>query len=113
MSKIYHSSPRKSIKLRAFPVGITSQVIVYKVYYPLLETSDQNSVPSTRSGSEPPCRLAQPHAPAEIESLHDVVVLQFVDGTGGDDDLAVDYDVTAIGDADRLVEVLFGHQHGQ
>ncbi len=31
----------------------------------------------------------------------------------GDHDLAMDDDVAAIGDPDRLIEVLLRHQHGQ
>src|SRR6266581_782180 len=53
------------------------------------------------------------HDPAEIEPLDDVVAFQFVDRCGRDDDLAMDDDVAAIGDPDRLVEVLLRHQHGE
>src|SRR5258705_13559286 len=51
--------------------------------------------------------------PAEIEPLDDVVASQFVDRAGRDDDLAMDNDVTAIGDADRLIEVLLRHEHSE
>src|SRR5712671_5317703 len=51
--------------------------------------------------------------PAEIEPLDDIVASQFVDRIGRDDDFTMDDDVTAIGDPDRLVEVLLRHQHRQ
>jgi hypothetical protein len=50
--------------------------------------------------------------PAEIEPFDDVVAFQFVDRIGRDNDLAMDNDVTAISDADRLIEILFCHEHG-
>jgi hypothetical protein len=50
--------------------------------------------------------------PAEIEPLDDVVAFQFVDRIGRDDDFTMDDDVTAIRDPDRLIEVLFCHEHG-
>ena len=50
---------------------------------------------------------------AEIEPLDDVVAFQFVDRIGRDHDLAMDDDVAAIGDPDRLIEVLLRHQHRQ
>src|SRR3979409_1510541 len=60
-----------------------------------------------------PCTHSRSCDPAEIEPLDDVVASQFVDRTGRDDDLAMDDDVASIGDPDRLIEVLLGHQHGQ
>src|SRR4051794_25012746 len=50
---------------------------------------------------------------AKIQSLDDVVALQFVDRLRRHHDLAVHDDVAAAGDPYRLVEVLLGHQHGQ
>src|ERR1700731_1464852 len=50
---------------------------------------------------------------AEIEPLDDFVAFQFVARTGRDDDLAMDNDITAIRDPDRLIEVLLSHQHRQ
>src|SRR5467141_1742230 len=67
----------------------------------------------TRTCSAPETLSGQSCDPAEIEPLDDVVASQFVDRTGRDDDLAMDDDVAAIGDPDRLIEVLLGHQHGQ
>jgi hypothetical protein len=49
----------------------------------------------------------------EIEFAHELVVVELFGGAALEGDLAVDDDVAAVGDADRLVEVLFGHQHGQ
>src|ERR1700720_932326 len=63
------------------------------------------SAPETLSG--------QSCDPAEVEPLDDVVASQFVDRAGCNDDLAMDNDVTAIGDADRLIEVFLGHEHAQ
>src|SRR4029077_2725162 len=50
---------------------------------------------------------------AEIEPLDDIVRFQLVDRTGGHRDLAMDDDVAAVGDPDRLVEILFRHQPRQ
>ena len=50
---------------------------------------------------------------AEIEPLDDVVGFQFVDRARGDRDLAMDDDIAAVGDPDRLVEILLCHQHRQ
>jgi hypothetical protein len=49
----------------------------------------------------------------EIEFAHELVVVELFGGAALEGDLAVDDDVAAVGDADRLVEVLFGHQQGQ
>src|SRR5579871_1876352 len=82
--------------------------------------------PSTASGGRPAspaadsCRqpwwvkaLSSLHAPsrhtAEIKLLDDVVAAQLVD-VGRDHDLAVDDNIAAVGDAHRLIEILFGHQ---
>src|ERR1700682_3743449 len=63
------------------------------------------SAPETLSG--------QSCDPAEIEPLDDVVASQLVDRIRRNHDLAMDDDVTAAGDADRLIEVLLRHQHRQ
>src|SRR6516164_2890267 len=49
----------------------------------------------------------------EIEPLDDIVGLQFLDGSCRNRDLAMDDNISAVGNADRLVEVLFRHEHGQ
>src|SRR5579859_2073844 len=49
----------------------------------------------------------------EIKLLDQVVVVELVGGAAFERDLAVDDDVAAVGDADRLVEILLGHQHGE
>src|SRR5580700_7488494 len=49
----------------------------------------------------------------EIELAHELVVVEFFGRAAFEGDPAVDDDVAAVGDADRLVEVLLGHQHGQ
>src|SRR5689334_5653367 len=58
-------------------------------------------------------RLRLSRGAAQIEPLDDVVALQFVDRRRRDDDFAVDDDVAAAGNPDRLVEVLFSHENGQ
>src|SRR5205823_14282574 len=49
----------------------------------------------------------------EIEPLHQIVLLQLLARPTLELDAAVDDDVAAVGDADRLREVLLGHQHGE
>src|ERR1700720_1706866 len=49
----------------------------------------------------------------QIEFADELVVVELVGGAAFEGDLAVDDDVAAVGDADGLVEVLLGHQHGQ
>src|SRR4051794_17506852 len=50
---------------------------------------------------------------AEVVALDQRILLELGHGAALEHDLAVDDDVAAVGDADRLVEVLLGHQHGQ
>src|SRR5215470_18897619 len=54
-------------------------------------------------------RASQP----EIKLPDQLVVVELVGGTAFEGDLAVDDDVTAVGDAQRLWEVLLRHQHGE
>src|SRR6516165_7362153 len=49
----------------------------------------------------------------QIEFADQLVVVELVGGAALEGDLAVDDDIAAIGDADGLVEVLLGHQHGE
>src|ERR1051326_158100 len=60
-------------------------------------------------GGSSSARASQP----EIKLLDQVVVVELVGGAAFEGDLAVDDDVAAVGDADRLVEILLGHQHGE
>src|SRR5438874_10465055 len=48
----------------------------------------------------------------EIEFADQLVVVELVGAAALEGDLAVHDDIAAIGDADGLVEVLLGHQHG-
>src|SRR5216684_341937 len=49
----------------------------------------------------------------EVEFADQLVVVELVGGAAFEGDLAVDDDVAAIGDLDRLGEVLLGHEHAQ
>src|SRR5260370_37927776 len=49
----------------------------------------------------------------QIEFANELVVVELFGGAAFEGDLAVDDDITAVGDADGLVEVLLGHQHRQ
>src|SRR4030095_3818614 len=50
-------------------------------------------------------------AQAPIELLDQIVVVELVGGAALEGDLAVHDYITAVGDADRLSEILLGHQH--
>src|SRR5262245_29983982 len=49
----------------------------------------------------------------EVEALHQLVVAKRVGVLALEHDLAVHDDVAAVGDTDRLLEVLLRHQHGE
>src|SRR6185437_4139706 len=49
----------------------------------------------------------------QIKLLDQIVVIEFVGRAALERDLAVDDNVAAVGDADRLIKILLGHQHGQ
>src|SRR5579859_5431425 len=49
----------------------------------------------------------------QIKFLDQVVVVELVGGAAFEGDLAVDDDVAAVGEAQRLLEILLGHQHGE
>src|SRR5947207_5943432 len=49
----------------------------------------------------------------QVKLADELVVVELVGVAAFEGDLAVHDDVAAIGDADRLVEILFGHQDGQ
>src|SRR5580693_9286224 len=49
----------------------------------------------------------------EIELLDQIVVVEFVSRAAFEGDLAVNDDIAAVGNADRLGEVLLRHQHGE
>src|SRR5439155_25555039 len=49
----------------------------------------------------------------QVEFPHQLIVVELFGVAAFEGDLAVHDDIAAIGDAYRLVEVLFGHQHGQ
>src|SRR6516164_9632391 len=49
----------------------------------------------------------------QIEFPHQFVVVELLGRAALEGDLTVDDDIAAVGDADRLVEVLLGHQHGE
>src|SRR5262245_41567779 len=50
---------------------------------------------------------------AEIVVLHQRILLQLLHRAAVEHDLAMNHDVAAVGDADRLVEILLRHQDGQ
>src|SRR5262245_14455517 len=50
---------------------------------------------------------------AEIKLPDEVIVVELVGGLAFEGDLAVHDDVARIGDAQRLGEVLLGHEHGE
>src|SRR5262245_39127260 len=54
-----------------------------------------------------------PHSHPEIELADQVVVVELVGGAALEGDLAVHDDVAGIGDAQRLGEILLGHEHGE
>src|SRR5215831_7773497 len=62
------------------------------------------------SRPQPTCA---PRLQPEIKFPDQLVVVELVGGAAFEGDLAVDDDVTAVGDAQRLREVLLRHQHGE
>src|SRR5204863_10202369 len=72
-----------------------------------LPMPDLDLIKQGEQGERFPCSKPQ------IEFADELVVVELVGGAAFEGDLAVDDDVAAVGDADGLVEVLLGHQHGQ
>src|SRR5438128_7514976 len=66
-----------------------------------------NRWPRSSMPSRPSCAPSQSH----LELVHQLVVSQLLARAALVLDPAVHDDVAAIGDADRLVEVLLGHEH--
>src|SRR5438270_3033565 len=72
-----------------------------------LAMPDLDLIEQGEQGERFPCSKPQ------IEFADELVVVELVGGAAFEGDLAVDDDIAAVGDADGLVEVLLGHQHGQ
>src|ERR1700758_3425199 len=59
------------------------------------------------------CNSCQSRLQTQIELLDQIVVVKFFGGLPFECDLAVDDDIATVGDPDRLVEILLGHQNRQ
>src|SRR6267143_5286165 len=90
------------------------------VKYAGARSTPGNTVAAARALRPRPARpITAPKAPrgrslsrrAKIVVLHERVLLELGDRSAFEHDLAVHDDVAAVGDADRLVEVLLRHQH--
>ena len=92
---ILQMSAETSRDQSAFRIGAPSKSRIGD--FPAAETQRAGAAPSDGA--------------AEIEPLDDIVASQLFDRIGRNDDLAMDDDVAAGGDPDRLVEVLLRHQH--
>src|SRR6185437_10117473 len=57
--------------------------------------------------------LSMQPSQAQIELADQLVVVELVGGAALERDFAVDDDVAAVGNLDRLGEVLLGHEHAQ
>ena len=68
------------------------------------KNKEDSNLPPDRSAPE--TLSGQSCDPAEIKPPDDVVASQLLDRIGRDDDFTMDDNVTAIGDPDRLIEVL-------
>src|SRR6267378_3932111 len=90
------------------------------VKYAGARTTPGKTVAAARALRPRPARpMTAPKAPrgrslsrgAKVVVLHERVLLELGDRSAFEHDLAVHDDVAAVGDADRLVEILLGHQH--
>src|SRR5579864_2769922 len=59
------------------------------------------------------CRPGRAGSEPEVEFPDELVVVELVGGAAFEGDLAMDDDIAAVGDPDRLGEVLLGHEHAQ
>src|SRR6266850_4936957 len=105
---------------KSAPSATTPRKTHNSVKYAGARSTPGNTVAAARALRPRPARpITAPKAPrgrslsrrAKVVVLHERVLLELGDRSAFEHDLAVHDDVAAVGDANRLVEILLGHQH--